>query len=250
MKVAEIYDFIDSIAPFKSAAEWDNPGLLVGDRLQEVSGIVTALDVTVQVLEEAQSLGCNLVVSHHPVIFSPIKNVLAGSIPYEAARRNISVLCAHTNLDIAQGGVNTALAAKLGLGEVKPISALDPFGLVGVLPKAMTPADFAKQLTEALGLSPRYNPLGREIVTVGLCGGAGADVLDIAVGEGTPPDAFVTADVKHHEFLAAAAQGITLYDAGHYATENPVIPAITEMLQKAFPSTRVLRSTVYCGQLL
>lgn len=250
MQVAQIFDFIDTFAPFKSAAEWDNPGLLVGNSLQEVSGIITALDVTVQVLEEAESLGCNLVVSHHPVIFNPIKNVLAGSVPYEAARRNISILCAHTNLDIAPGGVNTALAAKLGLGEIKAISASDPFGLVGKLPQTMTPSAFAKELTQALGLSPRYNPLGRSIVTVGLCGGAGADLLDIAIGEGDTPDAFVTADVRQHEYLAAAAKGITLYDAGHYATENPVIPAITEMLQRAFPSTRVLQSTVYCGQLL
>lgn len=250
MKVQQIFDSIDAIAPFGSAAEWDNPGLLVGDPQQEVSGIVTALDVTAQVLEEAQNLGCSLVISHHPVIFNPIKNVLAGSVPYEAARRGISVICAHTNLDIAVGGVNTVLAAKLGLSDVKRLSASDPFGLVGRLPHTMTPADFAVLLADTLGLSPRYNPLGRDIVTVGLCGGAGAELLEIAMGEGTALDAFITADVRQHEYLAAAARGVTLYDGGHYATEAPVIPAITEILQKAFPSTRVFQSTVYCGQLL
>lgn len=250
MKVKQIYEFIDSIAPFSTAADWDNPGLLVGDPEQEVGGILTALDVTQQVLEEAERLGCNLVVSHHPVIFTPIKAVLAGGIPYEAVCRGISILCAHTNLDIAPEGVNTALARVLGLVGTEPLSATDPFGLVGQLPQALSPAAFGELLAQRLGLAPRYNPCGREILRVGLCGGAGADMLPIALKEGVALDAFVTADVKQHEFLAAAASGITLYDAGHYATEGVVIPPLTAALQKAFPNTRTVEANSYRGQLL
>lgn len=251
MLVADVYAVIDGFAPFAAAEPWDNVGLLVGNGAQEVTGIITALDITVQVIDEAYRNGCNLLVSHHPIIFDAIKKFTAGQPAYEAARRGMSVISAHTSFDVAAGGVNAILAHKLGLCEVVSLAGEGQpmMGCVGKLPEAMTPERFARVIENAVGIIPRYNPMGSVITTVGLCGGSGADLML----EAQPPhayQAFVTADVKHHEFLEAAGRGITLYDAGHYATEAIAMPVITELLQKAFPSTRVMPATAYCGELL
>ncbi|MEG1942456.1 MAG: Nif3-like dinuclear metal center hexameric protein, partial [Angelakisella sp.] len=220
MRVSEVYNVIDRFAPFSAAESWDNVGLLVGDMAAEVTGIMTALDITVQVIEEAESRGCNLLISHHPIIFDPLKSLMAGTPAYEAARRGMSVISAHTSFDVAAGGVNAVLAERLGLSEVLPLGGegAPMMGCMGKLPRALSPKELGAAIAKAVGFAPAYNPMGGEIITVGLCGGSGADLfLDTK-----PPhayQAFVTADVKHHQFLEAARRGITLYDGGHYATE-------------------------------
>lgn len=248
--VKQLVEFIDKLAPFGTAEDWDNSGLLVGDDGREVSGVLVALDATPQVVEEAERLGCSLIITHHPVIFQPIKRLHSGSVPYMAAQRGIAILSAHTNLDKAARGVNTALAEKLELGETRAFLEGDEFGICGKLETPMQPEEFAKLLHSRLGLAPRFNPLGRTIQTVGICGGAGADLLQDAIGIGIAPDAFVTADVKHHEYIAAAAHGVTLYDCGHYATEAVVIPRIVKELQCTFPALRIAPAAVYNGELL
>lgn len=247
--VQDICNYINSFAPFATAAEWDNAGLLIGEGTATVSGIVTALDATVDIITEAETLGCNLIVTHHPIIFDAIKSVLAGSAVYEAARRGISIISAHTNLDLAgECGVNTELAKALGLQGVAKLCS-DEFGLLGSLEQSLTPEQLADRLTDTLGLAPRYNPTGGAITRVGICGGSGAELATIAVSEGVAIDAFITADVKHHEFIEAARLGITLYDAGHYATEQVVIPALTRRLAHQFPTLRISEGKSYSGAL-
>ncbi|MEG0753322.1 MAG: Nif3-like dinuclear metal center hexameric protein, partial [Angelakisella sp.] len=136
MKVADIYSRIDGHAPFSTAEDWDNVGLLVGDPQSEVTGIMTALDITLPVIVEAERNGCNLLLSHHPILFSAIKRFTAGEPAYEAARRGMSVISAHTNYDIAQGGVNAILSQRLGLEQVQSLAGEgQPLcGCVGKLP--------------------------------------------------------------------------------------------------------------------
>lgn len=246
-----VYDYLDGIAPFGTAEPWDNPGLLVGDPAGEVTGILTALDATHAVLAQAEQQGINLIVTHHPVIFDPVKQLLAGTIAYEAARRGIAILCAHTNLDKADWGVNQVLAELLGLTNIQPLMR-DQLGRVGTLATPLTPAQFAKQIEQTLGLQPRYNPAGKErIHMVGLCGGSGGDLVAAAREEqGWDYQAFVTGDVKQDEYLEAARLGITLYDAGHWATEAPIIPVLTRRLGETFPGLRIAQATGYTGQIM
>ena len=113
--VGEIYRFIDEIAPFHTAMDFDNVGLLVGDEKQAVDRALVALDITPAVVEEASACGAQLIVSHHPVIFTPLRRLTAGSPPFLLAQKGISAICAHTNLDLAAGGVNTCLGEALGM---------------------------------------------------------------------------------------------------------------------------------------
>jgi GTP cyclohydrolase I len=111
----DIYAFIDGFAPFQTAMSFDNPGLLVGDDNTEVTTALLSLDITPEVVREAAELGAQLIVSHHPVIFHPLKKLSKGSVPYLLAQHSITAICAHTNLDMAAGGVNDCLAERLGL---------------------------------------------------------------------------------------------------------------------------------------
>lgn len=248
MKVQEIYEAIDSsIAPFVLAESWDNPGLLVGDPGAEVIRVLVTLDATCAVIAEAARLGCQLVVSHHPIIFDPIRSVTAETAVYQAIRAGVAVICAHTNWDKVQNGVNDQLAAALGLRNSAILDGEEGFCRVGCLPSETTPQDFAKALAQALGLAPRYNPGGRAISRVGLCGGAGADMAFSPAARAQGLDAFVTADVKHHQFIQAAEQGITLYDGGHFATENLSTPPLAAALARLLPGVEVLTAKDYSG---
>ena len=154
-KVKNIYEFLDGWAPFSTAMSFDNAGLLAGNAEEEVQTVLLALDITPDVVREAVSCGAQLIVSHHPVIFDPLKRLTPDSAPWLLARHAIAAICAHTNLDLAPGGVNTCLAARLGLANVRPLSMDPPSGLpealCGELPAAMEPREFALHVKNALG---------------------------------------------------------------------------------------------------
>ena len=120
--VGEIYSYIDSIAPFDTQMDFDNSGLLVGSKNDKVDKVLLALDITNEVVEEANNLNANLIISHHPIIFKPIKSLSSDSIPYKLAKYGISAICAHTNLDMSNQGVNKCLADALGLKDTKPLT--------------------------------------------------------------------------------------------------------------------------------
>lgn len=244
VKVRDIYDYIDAKAPFSTQMDFDNAGLLVGDRNAEVARVMVALDATLPVVREAGRRKCQLLVTHHPLIFHPLKTVVPNdptqAVVAELIRRNIALICAHTNLDAAPGGVNDVLMERLG---VKVTGILEEFGLrdgvpygmgrVGELDEPMEPKAFAAMVKKALGTrAVRAVPGTRPVKKVAVCGGAGGDMVELAASLGM--DAYVTADVKHHEFLLAQALDITLLDAGHYATENPVTPVLADQIKNAF----------------
>lgn len=238
--VQDIYAYIDGFAPFATQMDFDNAGLLVGDSQAEVSRVLLALDATMDVVCQAERKRCQLIVTHHPLIFHPLKAVRpedpTQAIVTRLIRKNIALVCAHTNLDAAPGGVNDVLMECLGgkvTGVLEPMGEGYGMGRVGELKEPMEPKAFAAMVKKALGAKAVRATLGRgPVKKLAVCGGAGSDLLDLAVSLGT--DAFVTADVKHHEFLAAQALGVTLIDGGHFSTENPVIPALVERLRGAF----------------
>ena len=245
--VQDIYSWVDGFAPFETAMSFDNPGLLVGDENQVVTRAVVSLDITPAVVEEAAALGAQLIVSHHPVIFRPLKRLNSASVPYRLAQNGISAVCAHTNLDMAAGGVNTCLAERLGLHHAEMLKEYEnsglPEGLVGELDASYSPEEFARYVKENLGCDGlRYVPGKDPVKRVALCGGGGADLLYDAVACGA--QAFVTGESKHNILLDAEAMGITLVDAGHFYTEDVVILPLMERLQKAFPDILFQKSQV------
>lgn len=250
--VSQVAKVMDKIAPLNTQLDWDNSGLLVGDPAAEVTKILVALDATPAVIREAEAQGAEMIVSHHPVIFHPVKHFLAGEAPYEAAIRGIAVYCAHTCYDMAEGGVNTALADALGLKNRFPLWEECPgepegrkMGLAGELPCAMSREELAAWVEEALALPQNYvrwlHSAGPETIRrVAVCGGAGADFLGNARALGC--GAYITGDVRRHEYLEAEGMGILLMDAGHFATEHPAMPGLRGQLAAALPEIEVLLS--------
>ena len=255
--VREIYQYLDGLAPFSLQMEFDNAGFLVGRGERAVSKILVSLDITEEVAEEAAELGAELIVSHHPVIFRPAKSVTDGDpdgrVLLALAEHRIAAICAHTNLDAVAGGVNDALAQKLGLVQSEQLhqdgvdgsGRPDGIGRVGSTTGApMYAPAFAAFVKEALGANGvRYVDARRPVRRVAVGGGACADLLRDALALGC--DTFVTADVKYDQFLEAKALGITLMDAGHYATEQVVCPKIVEYLARCFPALEVRMSRTH-----
>ncbi len=237
--VTHIYDAIDRLAPFWLTMDFDNTGILVGDRNREVSCALLALDCTPAVVEQAKQLGAQLIVTHHPVIFHPLKRVNEDAVVYLLIRSDIAVISAHTNLDIAQGGVNDALASAIGLRDCRGLELLNEqtgawLGRIGTLPEPLSPEAFAAHVKSCLNAaSVKFAAAPRAIHTVALCSGSGADCLDAAISAGA--DALLTSEVKQHEYLAAAAAGISIFDAGHFDTEDIVIEPLRDYLAKEIP---------------
>lgn len=252
--VKEVYEFLDELAPFATQMEFDNAGFLVGRGSNLVERILVALDVTQAVVDEAAASGCQLIVAHHPVIFHPARSVtdetVTGRILLSMAERGIAAICAHTNLDSAQGGVNDCLADRLMLKEIGQLhqDGVDrygrPYGIgrVGMVHQlGLDAKDYAAWVKERLGAaSVRVADGGRPVQKVAVGGGACGSMLADAVAAGC--DTFVTADVKYDQYLEAKAQGITLIDAGHYATENVVCNPLSATLAQHFVDCQVLVS--------
>ncbi len=243
MIVKNVFDFIDKIAPFNTQMDFDNAGLLVGGMNEKVKKIGVVLDITPDAVEYAKENNINLIVAHHPVIFSPIKSLKTHTVPYLLAKNNINAICAHTNLDCANGGVNDALCDALCLEKIGTFSDsespnLPPIGRVGAPPHSMTPEEFAKYVKEKLytdGVT--YVEGNRDIKTVAVCGGSGGSMLFDVIKKGA--DAYVTGEAKHHELLDAKNEGITLVVAGHFETENVIVKNLCEKISKEFPEISV-----------
>lgn len=351
-KVGEFHDAIQSFAPFSTAESWDNVGLLIGGRGLPVTRALLALDLTGAVLEEAVRLRAELVITHHPVIFKPLAALDSASLAYRAVAAGISVISAHTNLDLAQGGVNDALAARLQLSNIRPLTeeharpyhkivvfvpvataqevyeamatagagrdggyshcaffargegrflplagatpavgevgrlenveevrlemlctpdnspavisamrAAHPYeqpafdvlhsharsqslslGRVGTTEKPVSPGDLAAFVRERLGAAGvRYVGGPGAITTVAVCGGSGGGLLRAARAKGA--QALVTGEAKHNELLEAAELGLTLVDAGHFATENVVMEPLRRRLSELLPGAVITISS-------
>lgn len=231
--VGEVRDFLLEKAPLDQKEEWDNVGLLCGRANAAVHRILVSLDVTKDVLSEAKELGYDLVVSHHPMLFGEIREVNDGSVTGEllltAAEAGIACVNCHTNLDKADGGVNDVLAQAIGLRVIGKAGEYLRFGNV----EKTDAESFARKVKEKLNCPGlRWADGGRPVQIVAVGGGACADEMDGALDAGC--DTLVTADVKYHQFLEAAARGLNLFDAGHFQTENPICQVLADWLRGAF----------------
>lgn len=238
MKIQEIFEFLDGKYPVSSACDFDNVGLLVGDKNAELSGILVCLDCTVEAVEKAENEGCNLIVSHHPVIFDPIKNALADSIVYKLINKGISVISMHTNLDMGDGGVNDCLCKAIGLDDISPLVSEDGFILKSGVCPALSAENFADKLKTVLGGRIKFVDGGKEISRVLVCSGSGGEFIVDAIDGGF--DALVTSDIKHHTFLVAKENGVSLFDAGHFETEDVCVEPLKALLQTNFVDLKII----------
>lgn len=343
-----VYDAIHAIAPFGSCMEWDNVGLLVGEREAPVNGVLVTLDVTPAAVEKAREMRLDCIVSHHPIIFHPLKRLSPRDTAGLCLRNGISVVSAHTNYDFAPRGVNYALAEALGLRNIRPfgqensekpwlslvvyvpvthaeavyramcaagagrqgnysgcaymsegegrflpetgatpflgevgrlektaetrlellcapervgavlaamraahpyeepafsilpnhaLHTQEVYGMLGELPQPLLPEELAALTERVLGTHAQYVPTGKAIKTVAVCGGAGSDFMGEAAAAGA--EAFLTGEVKHHEWFMAAERGLCLMAAGHHATEHIAMPQLARQLREALPDLPV-----------
>lgn len=346
--VGDVFDCIDRFAPFDRAADFDNPGLLAGERETEVKGVLVSLDMTEATLDEARDRGANLIVTHHPIIFHPLKKLSGKGLLCRMIRDGVAVICAHTNLDVAPEGVSAAITQALSLKNVTPldvtyqenyhkivvfvprekegavydamtaagagtlgsysgcafvaegtgcflpgegshpavgtpgchqevaevrlemicprritkqvvkamldahpyempaydifedkgIAQVGGFGGVGSLIHPMNGHQLASYVKGRLGCGGvRYCAAPQPVSRVAFCGGSGGSYVELAAAKGA--QALVTGDVKHDQFLLARELGITLIDAGHFATENPVLPILARAIRTQFPTLAV-----------
>ena len=247
--VNDILTFLESLAPRFMKMDWDNVGLLCGSRKQEVTKILVALDPFEGVCQEAAQWGAELIVTHHPIIFQPLKAVTdetsIGRSIQLLCRESISAINAHTNLDCAPGGVNDRLAAALGLSDIR---VLNPMGTDeegrswGLLRSGNVPeqdlTDFLSSVKAALGCRGlRYVDGGKPVRNVAVGGGACADGIMEAYDAGC--DTFVTSDIKYNQFWTAQDLGMNLIDAGHFYTENPITACLADKIAAAFPDISI-----------
>ena len=242
--VADILAFLDTLAPQSLKMDWDNCGLLCGRPGREVRRILVALDPFDTVIDEAIRVKADLLVTHHPLIFrnglmAVNEDTEAGRCVLKLVENGIAAINAHTNLDIAPGGINDVLAQTL---ELKGIETIGEEGLLrrGTVSAQPLP-QFLTHVKQALGCDGlRYVEVGRAVKTVAVGGGACADEMEEALAAGC--DTFVTSDVKYNQFRTAFQLGLNLIDAGHFHTENPAMPVLRDKLQATFPDVEVLFS--------
>ena len=235
--VNDIIKVMDGIAPPNLAEPWDNVGLLVGRSSNTVKKLMVALDVSPEVVEQAVEHKVQMLVTHHPVIFDPIKKMTDRSWQHklllDCAENKIAVYSAHTSLDSVLGGVNDVLAEKIGLlhTEVLVPAAGGEAGLgrVGCLHEPMTLQEFSEKIKTVLKLDNIIaGDAGRRVSKVAVCGGAGAEFIDEALAAGA--DTFVTGDVKYHTAQNAVYSGLNIIDATHQGTELPMINTLADRI--------------------
>lgn len=247
MKIKDVIEYMETWAPLSLQESYDNAGLQVGDPEMELKGGLICLDVTIETLREAVSIGANLIVSHHPVLFHPLRQVcgdrLSEQIVIEAVRNNIAIYSAHTNLDNVRSGVNAALAGKLGVSvsaflQPMPGVADAGSGAIGELPSPMNEADFLAHVKKSLQLPViRHSRLrGKPVSRVALCGGAGAFLIGEALRKHA--DAFVVGEAHYHDFVDFQDR-ILLLEVGHYESECSIKSELFAKLNELFSNFAV-----------
>ena len=250
IKVKDIAAIIEEFAPRDLQESYDNVGLQVGNPEQEVSGVLVCLDVTEDVINEAKERECNLIVSHHPLIFKGLKNLTGADatqrLVIEALKNDISVYSAHTNLDSVWDGVSHEIARKLGVKKLEvlepqinhPNAGLGVVGNISPLPKI----EFLRKIKETFKVGAlRYSAQSPSVVVrrVAVCGGSGASLISVAIKANA--DILVTGDVKYHDFTSYGDE-IIIADIGHYESELCSREILSRVIREKFPELTIYSS--------
>lgn len=239
MKISEIEKIIEADVPKSLAYDWDNVGLLIGDKNKEIKKALLTLDTNLFTINEAINTGADIIISHHPLFFEPLKKIIYGTPSGEIVRllieNNIAVYAAHTNMDTAKNGINAYLAELFGLENVKVIdsnSADNSTGLgrYGSLKNSTGFSNFIETVKTVLKTPVRYTgDVNKSIKTVAVASGACAELVPVA--KALDCDVLITADMKYHQMIDAEETGMCLIDAGHYPTEICVMEIFEKLLK-------------------
>jgi dinuclear metal center YbgI/SA1388 family protein len=253
IQIGDICNVLEAFAPLDLQESYDNSGLIIGSRADEATGVLICLDVTPEVLDEAISLGYNMILSHHPVIFNGLKKLVGANlteqISIKAIRHHLNIYAGHTNVDVARGGVNDQMAKKLGLKQstvfMPSRSENDQaygLGIIGELEKPLSESEFLERVKTTFHCNRiRHSGLkGKTIQKVALCGGSGASLISQAIIQNA--DAYLTGEAKYNDFLDHADQ-LLFVDAGHYETEQFTKEIFLDLLSKKFPTFALRIST-------
>lgn len=250
VKIDDIIKYMEAMAPLYLADDWDNCGLIIGDRTEEAKNILLSLDFTEAALEEAIDTGSNLVITHHPFFFTGQKKVNAdtpiGKRAVKAIKNGINVYSAHTNLDYAHGGTNDTLFSLLGLKEKDDfmVCAADnnySLGKVGSLSKPMSLRELSTYTAKILDC-PSLRFIGEEekiIEKAAISTGSGANTESFFKALEKNCDVYITSDIKYHQAMDALDMGLALIDATHYATENIVLKSMKVYLDDMFLKDKI-----------
>ena len=251
MKIGEIVDFLEGIAPPRLQESYDNAGYITGQKVTDCTGVLCCLDSTEVIIDEAIEKGCNLVVAHHPIIFSGLKSITGKHyverVIIKAIKHDIAIYAIHTNLDnVLQDGVNTKIAEKLGVKVLRPLlpklnlisEVAIGSGVFTEIENAMSEMDFLRHIKQVLKCdSLKYTPLlQKEVKQIAICGGSGRFLIEAAIQSGA--QVFITADIKYHEYFEANNQ-IILVDVGHYESEQYTIELLHDLITKKFSNFAV-----------
>lgn len=248
MRACELISWLEEKYSPSFAEDWDNVGLLVGNDEKEVSHVFLALDLTEEALSQAEQVGADMIITHHPMIFSGIKKInnhtFTGKKIIKLIQKDIPYYAMHTNYDIL--GMADLSAGYLKLTDTKVLSVTNKegerpegFGRVGKLPHKMSLLECARYVKECNGLTDVrfYGAPDKEVETAAICTGSGKSMLKDAIGAGA--DVYVTGDIDHHTGIDAVADGIAIIDAGHYGTEYIFAEDVKKVLLETFPELSV-----------
>lgn len=250
MKIREITSVLEEFAPLRYQESYDNAGLIVGREDDNVESAIICVDATEEVMDEAERLGAGLIISHHPIIFHPIKRLNSASnierVVERAIKTGTALYACHTNLDSTPDGMSFRLATQLGIKNLRMLEASVPnaengFGVIGNLPNAVNCTDFMRKMKEQLNVGAiRHNRIIHEKVkTIALCTGAGASLIDRAAQEGA--ELYIAADFKYNDFLDTEGR-ITVADIGHFESEYCAIDLIFDVITKKLPTFALHKS--------
>lgn len=252
MKIGDIIRHLESVAPPEYQEEYDNSGMIAGDIAADCTGVLVSLDCTEELVREAIEKKCNLIVSHHPLIFRPIRRIHpengTGRSLIAAIKEDIAIYAIHTNLDNIISGVNASIADKLDLMNRTILVPRTGFpligsGLIGDLKKPTSEKQLLKGLKQGFGIPViRHSPLtGMPVSRVAVCGGAGSFLISNAFHQGA--GFFISADIKYHEFFGGEGK-MVIADIGHFESEQFTIDLLYKVILEKFPNFAVLKSGI------
>lgn len=237
MLLKEIIDIIESVAPLSQQEEWDNSGLQIGHKDADITSVLCCTDVTEAVIDEAIARHCDLVISHHPLLFHGLKTIQGSTfqerVAEKAIRASIAVYSSHTSMDTWLHGVSGRMAEKLGINDYSILAPTQGenvgLGVIGTLPTPLSIEDFLSLVKRTFAVPAIRYTLGPAslISKVAMCGGSGAEFMEQAIQQGA--DAFISADYRHHEFLQGEGR-IMLLDIGHFESEQYTKEIFAELL--------------------
>ena len=244
MKVRDVIQAIEEFAPLSIQESWDNSGLCIGSPDSPASSVLLGLDCTPELVDEAIACGADMIVTHHPLIFSGLKKIspgdATGAAVIKAVKAGISVYAAHTNADKVIAGVSGAMAAKLGLADVEILDEDGEgtgLGAVGNLPEPLSAEEAVALVKERFGLKSirASKPVQGKISRIAMCGGSGGSLIKAAMASGA--QLYISGDISYHNFFTR--EGFMIMDIGHYESEIEIVEILFSLLRKKFPTFAV-----------